>query len=131
MLTVKMRGRKNHRMFSRRQSVSAPVFARVLLTLLIGAFLSACHPRVGDFVAPHLPDRDSKLFHGAGFLVEVIAGRSLKCADFQSRLWAGKTWDDFHVRSVFVPVLERRVVHYDQPTAGLLLIRSPPLRPLP
>src|SRR5262245_32370204 len=98
MLTVKMRGRKNHRMFSRRQSVNAPLFARVLMTLLIGAFLSACHPRVGDFVAPYLPDRDSKLFHGAGFLVEVIAGRSLKSADFPSRLWAGKTRDDFHVQ---------------------------------
>ena len=129
MLTVKMHRRKNRRMFPRRESVNAPcALARALLTLFIGAFLLACPPRVGDFAASHLSDRESRLLNVGAFFDGVIASRAPKCADIQNeiRLLSGRVWNDPYKRNVFLRATDRSIVLYDAPTAGSFLIRSPP-----
>src|SRR5438874_13598573 len=95
-LTARMPGRKTRFMFPRRDCVNTPrALARGLLTLFIGAFLLACQPRVGDFAASHISDRESKLLSTGAFFDGVIASRAPKCADIQSeiRLLTGRVWD--------------------------------------
>jgi hypothetical protein len=126
-----MHGRKNRRMFPQRESVSAPcALTKALLTLFVGAFLLVCQPRVGDFVASHLPNRESKLLNVGAFFDGVIASRSPKCADTQCeiRLLTGRVWNDPYKRNVFLRAMDRSIVLHDVPTAGSFLIRSPPSR---
>ena len=108
------------------------VIAKTIVGLFIGMFLLACQPKAGGFIAPHLTDRESKLVNVGDFLDGVIAGRSFKGGDFQTefRLGVGTAEDDPDSERVFVRAIDQTSLHYDDPTAGSFLIRSPPSHPV-
>ncbi len=104
------------------------MFATGLLSLFIGTFLLASQPRVPGFLGSNLPDRESKLLNVGNWLHEVITGRGLKSADFQSetRLSAGKVCGCPAREGFFLRAIVRTAIPDGSPTAGSFLIRSPP-----
>ena len=116
-------------MIPSRESANAQrVLASTLLSLFIGMFLWASQPRVADFLASRLPASESKFLKVGDFLDGVVANRSLKSSDLQSkgRLLAAKVGDYSSRQSVFVHAIDQSIIRYESPPPGSVLSRSPP-----